>query len=155
SEAELKRVKRGLLAGTIFGRESVHELADNIARGVTTNDLDYLKNYLPRLQAVTAQDVQAVARKYFEPNQRVVVWSVPGKGGAGAAGGDGKPAAAPRRLQRRADGGSVRPFSLKDVQRVTLPNGLKLLLFEDRRLPIVVAEAHVNHVRLLEPADKA
>jgi zinc protease len=41
------------------------------------------------------------------------------------------------------------------VQRVTLPNGLKLLLFEDRRLPIVVAQAHVNHVRLLEPADKS
>jgi zinc protease len=154
SDAELRRVQRGLLAGTIFGRESVHELADTIARGVTTNDLDYLKSYLPRLQAVTARDVQAVARKYFKPEQRVLVWSVPGKGGAGGGGGAGT-TPSPRRLQRLAEGGGVRPFSLKDVQRVTLPNGLKLLLFEDRRLPIVVAEAHVNHVRRLEPADKS
>jgi len=28
------------------GREGVHSLADSIARGVTTNDLDYLKNLL-------------------------------------------------------------------------------------------------------------
>src|SRR5207244_9596395 len=76
-EAELKRMKRRLLAGTIFGRESAHALADSIARGVTTNDLDFLKNYLPRLQAVTAHDIQAAARKYFDPEQRVVVWSIP------------------------------------------------------------------------------
>src|SRR5260370_952393 len=53
SEMELKRIKRRLLSGTIFGRESVHALASSIARGVTINDLDFLKNYLPRLQAVT------------------------------------------------------------------------------------------------------
>src|SRR5437588_12276625 len=75
--AELKRVQRGLLAGTIFGREGVHELADSIARGVTTNDIEFLKTYLPRINAVTAADVQAVARKYLDPQRRVVVWSVP------------------------------------------------------------------------------
>jgi hypothetical protein len=37
SDAEMKRVQRGLLADTIFERESVHGLADTIARGVTTN----------------------------------------------------------------------------------------------------------------------
>src|SRR5262249_10301089 len=53
SAAELKRVQQGILASTIFARESVHGLADSIAQGVTTNDLDFLKNYLPRVQAVT------------------------------------------------------------------------------------------------------
>ncbi|HJT77727.1 MAG TPA: pitrilysin family protein, partial [Gemmataceae bacterium] len=85
--AELKRVKQGLLSDAVFGRESAHNLADSIARGVTTNDLDFLKNYLPRATAVTAADVQRVARKYLDPHQRVVVWSIPGgkAGGAGAA----------------------------------------------------------------------
>jgi zinc protease len=76
--AELQRVQRGLVSNAIFTRESVHGLADSIARGVTTNDLDFLKGYLPRIQAVTAQQVQEAARKYFDPEQRVVVWSIPG-----------------------------------------------------------------------------
>jgi zinc protease len=46
-------------------------------------------------------------------------------------------------------------FSLLPAKRVELPNGLVLLLWENHRLPIVVAEAHVNDVSLREPADKA
>src|SRR5205807_8140973 len=41
------------------------------------------------------------------------------------------------------------------AKRVVLPNGLTLLLLENRRLPIVFAEALVNRVRLHEPADKS
>jgi zinc protease len=45
-------------------------------------------------------------------------------------------------------------LSLKDAKRVVLPNGLVLLLLENHRLPLVVAEAAVKNVRLLEPADQ-
>ena len=38
---------------------------------------------------------------------------------------------------------------------VQLDNGVTLLLFENHRLPIVVAAASVRHTRLLEPAAKA
>jgi zinc protease len=91
SDAELKRVKRVLLAGLIFNRESVRGLADSIARGVTTNDLDFLRSYFARIEAVTVGEVQEVARKYLDPQKRVVVWSVPQtRGGAGARR-DGRP----------------------------------------------------------------
>src|SRR5262249_8831762 len=76
-EAELKRIKQQLIAGTIFARENPHSLADSIATGVTTNDLEFLKSYLSKISAVTAADVQRVAKKYLDPEQRVVVWSVP------------------------------------------------------------------------------
>jgi zinc protease len=163
-EAELKRVKRGVISGLIFGRENVHALADSIATGVTNNDLEYLKNYLPRISAVTAADVQRVAKKYFDPEKRVVVWSVPEpkKDDKGGGGGDRGAAAKLRtphsalrtsfQAAQPAAGGT--PFSLKSVQRVELPNGLVLLLFENRRLPIFVADVHINNVRLLEPEDK-
>src|SRR5262249_13986925 len=52
SAAELKRVQQALLTDAVFNRESVHNLADSIARGVTTNDLEWLKTYLPKLMAV-------------------------------------------------------------------------------------------------------
>lgn len=153
-EAELNRAKQGILASTIFGRESVHNLADSIARGVTTNDLDYLRNYLPKIQEVSAKDVQEVARKYLDPKTRVVVWSVPGKPSGPAVGAAGSPGSPHRAGRDKPVTGSTGP-SLKDAKRVVLDNGVTLLLFENHRLPVFVAEALVKHVKLLEPADKS
>lgn len=159
--AELKRVQQALLTDTIFARESVHGLADSIARGVTTNDLDYLKKYLPRLLAVTAEDIRKVCEKYLAPDQRVVVWSVPKAAE--------KPSEETRQGDREtrrqgelrrherlgAEGGAAAEFSLKDAKRVELPNGLILLLYENRRLPLIVADASLRYVQLLEPEDKS
>ena len=153
SAAELKRVQQGIVANAVFGRESVHGLADSIAQGVTVADLDYLKKYLPTILAVTPADVQRVAKKYLVPEKRVVVWSVPAK----KAGDKGKDEAATRRSRRARSAfraGGSQGFSLKDVQRVKLPNGLTLLLYENHRLPVVFAQASVRDVHFHEPADK-
>ena len=56
--------------------------------------------------------------------------------------------AAPTRSRKQR--GSTE-FSLKKVKRVVLDNGLTILLFEDHRLPVVVAEADIKYVRLSEP----
>lgn len=152
SPEELKRVRRLLASGYVFGRESVHSLADSIARGVVDNDLEFLKSYLPKTLAVTPEQIQAAAKKYLDPQKRVVVWSVPKEKSAGGASGHAKPA------KRQAEpakpiGGAT--FSLDKTKRVVLQNGLTLLLLEDHRLPIVVANAYVLDTRLTEPADKA
>src|SRR5262249_20146347 len=39
TEAELKRVRRAMIAAHVFAHESVHELADTIARGVVGHDM--------------------------------------------------------------------------------------------------------------------
>jgi zinc protease len=154
SDAELERVKATVLASAIFSRESVHGLADSIARGLMTGDLDRLKKVLPNLVAVTAKDVQRVAAKYLDPEKSVVLWSVPKPPGKP----EGKPeggAAKPQRRAGRAGDSAPKAFSLKDTQRVVLPNGLTLLLYENRRLPIVVAEAFVRRTKLYEEDEKA
>jgi zinc protease len=151
--AELNRAKRRIVASTIFSRESVHGLADSIARGVSTDDLDYLRNYLPRIEAVTATDVQHAAQKYLDPNRRVSLWSHPHKGQPAAGGASG----ASQELRRKSERSASRFDSTSDLerfQRVELPNGLTLLLHENHRLPIVVGEASVHDVVLHEPANK-
>ena len=139
-------------------------MADNLAQGLTNNDLPWLKSMLPRMAAVTAADIQRVAKKYLDPQKRVVVWSVPKPGkeqGGGAAAATARqslvasalPGGAwergPRggkalRLDRRdspPSAGGASEFSLKDTKRFVLPNGLVLLLWVNHRLPIVVASA--------------
>src|SRR5207244_3534086 len=112
---------------------------------------DYLKKYLPSILAVTAKDVQRVAKEYLQPDSRVVVWSLPGKEKAGA-----EKVAPPdkRKANRALAADNPGTFSLKDAKRVELPNGLVLLLFENHRVPVVFAEAAVQNVHLYEPEDK-
>ena len=157
SPAELARAKRAALAGTIFGRESVHGLADAVARTVTLHDADYLKTDLDRLTAVTPADIQAAAGKYLVAAKAAVVWSVPpdAKPAAGGAGGlpRGKPGTADR-AARVDPAGAAGGVNLAAAKRVVLPNGLVLVTLEDHRLPVVTAVAAVQGVPDREPADK-
>src|SRR5262249_60876496 len=110
-------------------------------------------NYLPSILKVTSADVQRVARKYFEPDTRIVVWSVP-KGGNKEQGARNRNGTILARSASEGTG-TGHSFSLTDAKRVVLPNGMVLLLLENHRLPIVVIEASIRHVSLLEPEDKA
>lgn len=164
SDIELAQAKQQITASKVYRLESVHNLADSIARGVTTNDLDFLKNYLTRINEVSAKDVQEAAKKFLNADERVVVWSVPGKQGRAPAGkapgGDAdKPqrsSARPRQhLDRKRAEDKGQGFSLEKAKRVVLDNGLTLLLYENHRLPIVAANAYVRNVRLDEPEQQA
>jgi zinc protease len=155
TDAELKRVKRSLVAGNIYENENVHSIADSIARSVTTNDLDFLKNYLPRIAAVTNDEIKKVAKKYLVDAKPVVIWSIPDTPKAEGRREPGASRLALGNSQRapnanEASGG----ISLKDAKSVTLPNGLKLWLLENHRLPIVAVSASVRNVRMREPIDK-
>lgn len=151
SADELKRVQRGLVSSAIFSREGVHELAESIAQAAMRSNLEELKTELPKLMAVTPADIQRVAAKYLNPDRRVVVTSNPeAGGGAGKEPGKSPPQ---RRDGKPAAGGG--DFALEKTRRVVLPNGLTLLLLENHRLPIFIADAFVKGTRLDEPADKA
>ncbi len=156
TEAELKRVRRGILASYIFSRESVHNLADFVARTVMLTDIDYLKTYLDKAMAVTPADVQRVAAKYLTQPKSVVVWSIPeGDEPKGGEKEEKKPGRKPvSREAKPSEGTPAAGFSLKDAKRTVLPNGLTLVTLENRRLPIVVAETFVADTRLREPANK-
>lgn len=176
SDAELERARRKILASFIFSRESVHSLADAVARTSTypggADVGKFFQDYLEAVGKVTKADVQRVAKQYLARNRAAVVWSVPAepkKGGGGKVEGG----------RRRAEGGNqikhstpllsssafrlpppaLRPegaggFTLTAAKRVVLPNGLTVIALEDHRLPVVVGSLEVADVRLREPLDK-
>jgi zinc protease len=159
TEADVARCQRLLLSHTVFERESVHGLADGVARKVINQPASALKDELVRWAAVTPADVQRVTKQYLNPEQPVVVWSVPpaAKQGTGANSAS-PPATARRQPLRRSpyqDTTAAKPLSLQQTQKVQLPNGVTLLLMENHRLPIVVAAASLKWVRRHEPAEKS
>lgn len=157
SDAELKRIRRNILANYIFSRESVHTLGDLIARSVTYGDPDYVRTYLEKVLAVTPADVQKTAAALLTEKQAVVVWSLPEGDEKPAASLDGRArSVSDGSASRRLDNGATaaKGFSLKDAKRTVLDNGLTVLTLENKRLPILVAEVLVADGRLREPKDK-
>ena len=150
TEEELKRIRRSMMAAHVFAHESVHELADTIARGCVANDMDFVKRYLPDLLKVSADDVKRVTKKYLIDRKPVIIESIPkeelGRGPANRT--------QQKILRDPPKAATGANFDLKAAKTVVLDNGLKLLLLENHRLPIIVAEAHVARVKLHEPADQ-
>src|SRR5262249_48996881 len=48
----------------------------------------------------------------------------------------------------------LRKIEIPEVERVTLPNGMKLYLLEDRELPVISGLALVRTGNLFDPKDK-
>jgi zinc protease len=163
TDAELARARRKILAAYVFTRESIHSLADTIARTSTYpggEDVGkFFENYLDRVLKVSKEDVQRVAKQYLDTKKAAIVWSIPPEAKKMGHTG-GKLARAPERADgraarsARAEGAGAGAFSLAAAKKTVLPNGLTVITLEDRRLPVVVAAAEVADVRLREPLDK-
>jgi zinc protease len=78
NEQELKRVKTQYVASTVFKRDSIfgqaRELASYEIIGMSWKDADRI---LERIKLVTADEVKAVAQKYFGDDQRTVMTLLP------------------------------------------------------------------------------
>jgi len=78
SEAELQRVKTQLVASQIYKRDSIFGQAMEIGsfemRGISPAQIDRV---IDKLRAVTPQQVQAVARKYFNDDSLTVATLAP------------------------------------------------------------------------------
>ncbi|HLD04200.1 MAG TPA: pitrilysin family protein, partial [Candidatus Nanoarchaeia archaeon] len=75
SSAELAKVKRLLRKNHIFGLETSESQADNLGYSMIVSDLSLVNNYLEKISAVSSEDIQRVARKYFTFPTTVVVRS--------------------------------------------------------------------------------
>jgi zinc protease len=78
STAELEKSKNQLIAGLVFNRETALDRANAIGHAaVILGDWRMANRQLAEYQKVTAADVQAVANRYFRPENRTVVYMLP------------------------------------------------------------------------------
>ena len=73
-EQELKNAKRALIGGFALSLDSPQTLISNLAtQKIYELPPDYWDKYPQRVEAITAADVQRVARKYYDPGKLQIV----------------------------------------------------------------------------------
>lgn len=78
SEAELEKAKNQIIAGQLRQRETNNGKANALGQAaVLLGDPNRVNTELEKLQAVTAADVQRVAKKYFTDQNRYVFFYLP------------------------------------------------------------------------------
>ncbi len=157
---ELAEAKAGLLADAVRGRETIDGRAFAIGYALRTEgDAARANTDLAALQAVTAADVQRVAKKYLTDNGRTTIRYLPDS--AKPAGAKDpfeapKPSAsvsysgavtslAPEaeRVAPPAPGTPVAPVLPSPVEK-TLANGLRVIVAKSSDLPLITADLTVK-----------
>ena len=122
---ELTRAKRSILAAQFGGMTTARGKASDLGSNwLLTRNLDFSKHYLEAIAAVTPEDVRRVAREYLREDRiNATSLNPPGSLSAGK------------------DSEAAETSTSSAIQKFTLSNGLRLLVREDPRLPLVSIQA--------------
>ncbi|HEX4086595.1 MAG TPA: pitrilysin family protein [Chthoniobacteraceae bacterium] len=119
SSAEIEKAKRRALGGHLSSLTTMRgKAADLGSNWLITRNLNFSNEYLAALQRVTGADILRVLRVYFE-DSNLTVSSLNPIGSLGHA------------------GDAIAAAEAGEIQKFTLSNGLRLLVREDPRLPLV------------------
>ncbi|MEW6305622.1 MAG: pitrilysin family protein [Verrucomicrobiota bacterium] len=119
SEAELEKARKQFIAGTLATRKTMQGQAQDLGGNwLAATDLNFSERYLAAVKNVTPADLQRVARAYLTAENRTLYALLP-------------TGCAPRNQI------SLEESATHPVQKLELPNGLRLLIKEDHRLPFV------------------
>lgn len=78
SQLELDKARNQAISGRVFGSISTEAKASELGEAdLLYGTPDQANKELAELQAVTAQDIQRVAQKYFAPTQRNIIYMLP------------------------------------------------------------------------------
>ena len=119
SNEELQKAIKQFISASLATRKTMEGQAQNLGGNwLAANDLNFSERYLAAVKRVTAADIQRVARHYLSADSRTLYALLP-------EGFAPKPKA---EAAAKAD---------QPIQKFELPNGLRLLIKEDHRLPFV------------------
>src|SRR5437764_2400945 len=116
---ELDKAKKITLSQHLGALTTMRGQASDIGSNwLLTRDLNFSRHYLDAVQQVTLDDVKRVAKTYLTENNLTVVSLNP----RSSLSGKSEP---------------VKPVAAGEIQKFELSNGLRLLVREDHRLPLV------------------
>jgi len=123
SAAEVQKAVKQFTSATLAARKTMEGQAQNLGGNwLVANDLNFSERYLAAIKRVSHSDVQRAAREYLTGENRTLYALLP-------AGTSPKPKI---EVESSAD---------HPIQKINLPNGLCLLVKENRRLPFVELRA--------------
>jgi zinc protease len=156
SDLELRRAKNLIRTRLAFDLGSQTTLAMRLGEYEALGLPNFLATYMDRIEALSAEEIQAAARETFASTNQTVILG-PGSGRSSSHHPRGsrmlRGGSAPRSSQGvlAADA----PPSLMEVREERLPNGLILLAQRRSDFPIVTLLADIRAGPLYEPNDKA
>jgi zinc protease len=77
TDEELQRAKTQLKAKEVFGRDGPFAIASQLNEAIAAGDWTLYTTYLDRIERVTTDDVQRVARTYLQPQRATVGHYIP------------------------------------------------------------------------------
>ncbi|MEY2409365.1 MAG: zinc protease, partial [Verrucomicrobiota bacterium] len=118
-KSELNKAVKQFIAGTLASRKTMQGQAQDLGGSwMSAGDLNFSERYLEAVKKLAPADLQRVARHYLTPENRTSYVLLP----------NGTIPRQSHTLVQHAD---------NLVQKFELPNGLRLLVKEDHRLPFV------------------
>ena len=118
-KSELEKAKRQIAAEFTFSRQSAAGMASSLASSYAAAGDPYFDSlYVEKIKAVSREDIRRVARTYLRQERSTVTILSP-----------------PRKLEEKAEVTPER--TAPKISKVTLENGLTLLLKRDPSVPIV------------------
>jgi len=119
SADELHKAVKQFISATLSSRKTMEGQAQNLGGNwLAANDLNFSERYLAAIKRVTLADIQRASREYLTAENRTLYALLP----------DGTSPKLKSQIETSAD---------HPIQKIELPNGLRLLIKEDSRLPFV------------------
>lgn len=116
---ELTKAVKQFISATLSSRKTMAGQAQDLGGSwLAANDLNFSERYLAAVKHITPADLQRVARQYLTPENRTLYALLPDGGAPKLA-------------------ATVETSAQHPIQKFELPNGLRLLVKEDHRLPFV------------------
>ncbi len=135
SPEELSKAVKQFVSATLASRKTMQGQAQDLGGNwLAANDLNFSERYLAAIKRLTPADLQRVARAYLAPENRTLYALLPS-------------GTAPKTLSE------TETSTAQAIQKFDLPNGLRLLVKEDHRLPFVEFRAVFKGGVLAESAE--
>ena len=160
TDEELARNRKQVRAAFVLANDSITDQATIIGDHQSIAGYEYLKTYLDKVNAVTADDVMRVAKAYLTVDNRTVGTLMP-SGEEPAPGGGGGGRGAHYRMPPRvvpigpyAPTAAIAAAGKPQAVRRVMPNGLVVIVYENHANPSVAICGTLRAGAIFDPADK-